>query len=383
MHFIFKWLRRVGLGVGIFILILIPLVTLTPQGRTAFKTALFVPQILPAVPIKPQQWFISDPVREEVSYPSPYGQGVADVYRIADGKKRAAVLLFLGVNPAGRDDERVLNLSEALARAGFVVMIPWSPSMIEKRIDLREIDNLISAFRYLKAQDYVDPKRVGMGGFCVGASIAAVAASHPSISHQVAFLNFFGGYYDAHDLLKQISSRNSFYNGNIEPWQPDTLTNEVFINQLIDSLEDPIEREALSRRFIEKIFADGLSPQELSPEARTIFKLLSGVPIEDTNALIKQLPATLLEELDKISPSTSIGNLKARVMIMHDREDELVPSEESRRLADALSSRGNFYYTEFSFFQHVDATRSVGGLTYLKEGFKLYLHMYNIIRVAS
>ena len=372
-----------GIGIGIFILILIPIVTLTPQGRTAFKTALFVPQILPAVPIKPQQWFISDPVREEVSYSSPYGQGVADVYRIADGKKRAGVLLFLGVNPAGRDDERVVNLSEALARAGFVVMIPWSPSMIEKRIDLREIDNLISAFKYLKAQDYVDPKRVGMGGFCVGASIAAVAASHPSISHQVAFLNFFGGYYDAQDLLRQISSRNSLYNGNIEPWQPDTLTSEVFINQLIESLEDPIEREALSRRFLEKIDADGLSPQELSPEARAIFKLLSGVPIEDTNSLIKQLPARLLDELDKISPSTSIGNLKARVMIMHDREDDLVPSEESRRLADALSSRGNFYYTEFSFFQHVDATRSVGGLTYLKEGFKLYLHMYNIIRVAS
>ena len=372
-----------SIGVGIFILIMIPLVTLTPQGRTVFKTALFVPQILPAVPIKPQQWFISEPLREEVSYPSPYGQGVADVYRIADGKKRAGVLLFLGVNPAGRDDDRVVNLSNALARAGFVVMIPWSPSMIEKRINIREIDNLISAFRYLKDQEYVDPQRVGMGGFCVGASIAAVAASHPSISQQVAFLNFFGGYFDAQDLLKQISSRNRFYNGNIEPWQPDSLTVEVFINQLIESPEDPIEREALSQRFMEKIDTDGLNPQDLSPEAQAVFKLLSGAPLEDTNALIEQLPATLLEDLDKISPSTSIGNLKARVMIMHDREDALVPSEESRRLADALSSRGNFYYTEFSFFQHVDATRSVGVLTYLKEGFKLYLHMYNIIRVAS
>ena len=100
----------------------------TPQGKAGFRAALFVPQVL-EVPFKPQPWFTGDPVRHEVTYPQETGTGVADVYRIPDGERRAAVLLFLGANAAGRDDEDVLNLGNALARGGFVVMFHWSPTM--------------------------------------------------------------------------------------------------------------------------------------------------------------------------------------------------------------------------------------------------------------
>ena len=68
---------------------------------------------------------------------------------------------------------------------------------------------------------------------------------------------------------------------------------------------------------------------------------------------------------------------------MHDREDRLVPSEESARLFEALGEDSSAYYTEFAFFQHVDPTRPVSPPTYLKEGFKLFLHMYQIIRAMS
>ena len=48
-----------------------------------------------------------------VVHESP-GVGIADIYRIPDGKKRAAVLLFLGANAAGRDDKDVVKLGDAL-----------------------------------------------------------------------------------------------------------------------------------------------------------------------------------------------------------------------------------------------------------------------------
>ena len=65
---------------------------------------------------------------------------------------------------------------------------------------------------------------------------------------------------------------------------------------------------------------------------------------------------------------------------MHDREDKLVPSEESRRLVDALTPRGDVYYTEFSFFDHLDPTRPVGRLEFVREGTKLIAHMYRVMR---
>ena len=73
------------------------------------------------------------------------------------------------------------------------------------------------------------------------------------------------------------------------------------------------------------------------------------------------------------------------MLIMHDRADRLVPSEESRRLADALGDDAGTYFTEFSLFQsqirvHVDNSDSIGPLEYVREAFKLYMHMYNILR---
>ena len=68
---------------------------------------------------------------------------------------------------------------------------------------------------------------------------------------------------------------------------------------------------------------------------------------------------------------------------MYDREDDLVSSEESRRLAAALADRGGVYHTEFSLFQHVDPTRSVSLPVYAKELLKLYLHMYHVLKELS
>jgi dipeptidyl aminopeptidase/acylaminoacyl peptidase len=86
---------------------------------------------------------------------------------------------------------------------------------------------------------------------------------------------------------------------------------------------------------------------------------------------------------DRVSPSTNVGRLMAPVLIMHDREDDAVPVEESRRLYEVLRPRGDVTYTEFSFFQHVDPTRRVPIGTFLKESWKLYRHLFRVVSQAT
>ena len=58
----------------VFIILIIVLgVVVSPVGRTAIHTSLFVAQILD-LPIKPQTWFIGTPIRERVVYPGPNGE---------------------------------------------------------------------------------------------------------------------------------------------------------------------------------------------------------------------------------------------------------------------------------------------------------------------
>ncbi len=145
-----KFLRRTALVLAVLSVLLTVLAVTNPQGRTAAKAGGFILQVIPAIPMKPLEWFTGRPIKEEVFFPQAQGQGVADLYRPGGIGERAAVLLFLGVNPAGRDDERVVNLAEGLARSGMVVMVPWSETMTQYRIDPAEVDNLVNAFQYLR-----------------------------------------------------------------------------------------------------------------------------------------------------------------------------------------------------------------------------------------
>ena len=309
------------------------------------------------------------------------GSGIADLYMPAGDGAHGAVLLFLGVNPAGRDDPRVVGLAEGLAQSGVIVMIPWSETMTEKKVSANEIDSLVHAYTYLLARERVDPERSGMGGFCVGASFATVAAQDHRIRDRVQFVNFFGGYYDASDLTASVISSSRFYGDVIEPWSPARLSVEVVASHLIDGLPDSGERALLERVFVERdAIVDESVLLTMTAEAQAAHRLLSGVSLPEAQELISQLPDSMRTKLDAISPATRIQDLNARVLIMHDREDKLVPSEESRRLSDALSERGGIYHTEFSLFQHVDPTRPVSPPIYAREIFKLYLHMYNVLR---
>ena len=356
-------------------------IAVTPQGKTGFHTILFVSQVL-ELPVKPQSWFVGKPVRHEVHYPSSDGTTVADVYRLDDGKRRAAVVLFLGANAAGRDDPDVVNLGNALAAAGYVVMFHWSPAMaLRANIEPAETGNLVWAFQYLSEREYVDPERVGLGGFCVGASFALVAAADPRIREQVHFVNAFGPYHDAGELLLQAASRSVIYDGERSPWDPDSLTLKVLANELIETLEDPADVDTLTRRYLN---GQPVAPEELdalSPPGRTVMRLLDGTTREEAEALYATLPMAFRQDMAAVSPSSHVANIQARLLVMHDRNDRLVPAVESRRLVEATQERGDVRYTEVLAFEHVRP--SGGGIgDLLAEAGRLFRHMYSILRLA-
>ena len=372
-----KWAFLALVVVGSLLTIFI---AATPQGKAGFRAALFVPQILDA-PIKPQLWLSGDPVRHEVTYQQATGTGVADVYRIPDGEPRAAVLLFLGANAAGRDDKDVINLGEALARSGFVVMFHWSPTMaLQRNIDPVEIDNLVRAFQFLEQQEWVDPERVGIGGFCVGASFSLVAAADPRIRDRVRFVNAFGPYFDARELLIQVVTRSRIDQGVRTPWQPDRLTLEVFANELIETVDDPADNELLTKRYMT---GESIDAQPVTSAGQTVARLLEGVSPEEAARLYLTLPEDFREGMDQISPSHYVDDIKAKLLILHDRDDELVPSAESRRLTSAMADRGDIRYTELLSFDHVRPAGGTGAWQLVKEGFKLYRHMYAVMRAGT
>ena len=351
--------------------------SLTPQVRATARALGFVAQVLPTIPVKPAEWFTATPERIEITYPLGNGEtGIADLYVPAGGGRHSALLFFLGVNPAGKNDERIVNLGNAVARTGIVVMIPWSERMAQRRITHQEVDDLVRGFEHLRSLEMVESETVGMAGFCVGASLMMVAAQDERIRDDVKVVNSFAGYYEARDLIASVVAGRRFLDGESSPWEPDKLSIEVVRTHLLESVDDEGERELLARTI-----EDGATlPDGLSPEAQLVYDILNASDLDEAQRLIAQLPQESLDTLRRISPSTNIENLHAKLLVMHDRQDKLVPSEESRRLSDALQSRGDVYHTEFSLFEHLDPSTRVGYFELGQEGAKLFRHIYRIMR---
>ena len=376
---------RLYLAMGLLLVTVVVLFTLFPQLPTGFHTALFVTQVL-NVPVKPQPWFTQGPVREEITYERPDQLGQADVYYIPDGQRRAALLVFLGANAAGRDDRDVVNFGNALARAGFVPMFSWSPTMgLQNNVDPAEVENLVLAFQHLRGLEYVDPDRVGMAGFSVGGSFVMVAASDPRIRDDVHFVNAFGAYYDARDFFVQIASSTKRSGDTVEGWEVDRLTRRVFANELIEVAPTEAERNILTRRFVDNAEVLQAELDGLSDVADISRRLLDGTTPEEAGVLLNRMPLDFLEELDYISPLNHIDNYRNRLLIMHDVGDPLIPVGESRRLVETLRSQGrqNMRYTETEIFEHVRPGADLQLWPLVKGASKLYAHMYGILRMAA
>ena len=379
-------LRRIGLWILWLAMATLALAVLfivaTPQGRTGFHTALFVSQMLD-LPVKPQSWFTDEPLRQKVRYSASDDALVADVYRPPDGRPRAAALLSVGASPHGLDDPNIVMLGDALARAGYVAMLHWSPEMgLRSNMDPSEPGRLVEAFLYMEGLEYVDPDRVGIGGFCVGASLALVAAADPAIRERVNFVNAFGPYFDAEALMLQAVSRTVEYNGESAPWQPHSRTMQFLATELIENLDSASDARILTHHYLDKEEPTPAGRETLTPQGRIAARLLDGVRPDEARELYEMLPAAFHEDLARISPSTYVEDLRARLLILHTRDDEYVPVAESRRLLDATGDRLEARYTEFIGFNHLLPDED-NMLTRLREAFVMYRHMYSILRIAA
>ncbi len=358
------------------------LVLVIPQARAGFHTLLFVAETLDA-PVSPQTWFTSEPVRYEAVYGSLDGAEVADVYRLLpDGKPRAAVLLSVGAAQKGLDDPAITNFGLALSRAGFVTMLHWSPPLgRDSDVQAEDPAKLVRAFEYLAAQDYVDPERAGIGGFSVGGSFAIVAAADERIADAVRFINAFGSYYDLETLVVQAASRSVDDDGGQAPWEPHSLTLRILAHELIETVDDAAEAELLSGHYVDGEDFEPDALQTLSERGHTVVRLLDGVTRSEAEQLYSTLPDDFRDGLAGISPSNHVEAVRARLLVMHDRDDRHVPVTESRRLVEAVGERKGDRYTEFRSFSHTLPGEG-GLLDRLGQAFRLSRHMYGLIRIA-
>ncbi|OGO52127.1 MAG: hypothetical protein A2148_12515 [Chloroflexi bacterium RBG_16_68_14] len=365
-------------------------------GRPAVTSALFLPDMLVDLPVRPVTWFTADPTVERVTIDYGSGRILADIYRPPDDDRHAAVIFSMGAPPLDLDDSRLVKLAEDAARAGLVMAVPFSERLDAELIEPDEVDALVGVFQYLEGQPYAKPDRIGYIGVSVGGSLALLAAADPRIAERVDYTVAFGAYFDAIDTLVAVGARRVSYDGLEEPWEPDDHTVEVMALQLIAELPDRDDRATMCKAFVDpwdrmklcdppvgREPVTGTELAALTRQGRAAYNLMTSGDPEEAQELLDQLPPSTREKLERLSPNRALDRLGGEIFIIHDRGDAFIPYVESRRMRDALAGREEVHFTEVSLFEHVEPRLSRGGDIIVLDGTRLYYRLYQLLLKLS
>ncbi|MEK6206628.1 MAG: hypothetical protein AABM32_03210 [Chloroflexota bacterium] len=349
--------------------------------RAAARTATFFLKVLPMLPSRPVDWVTATPVVEKVRYPTRVGEAQGDLYRPPGRGPHPGMLVSLGVVPFEVDHPQVPILGRALARSGFEALMYWSPTMRDFRLEPEDVLDIALAYRWLIERPDVDPSRSGLLGTCVGGSFALMAAANPLVRDRVAFVAEWAAYASMWTFARDIASATRPAGGTREPWQVDPLTRKVFV-QSMTAVLDTSEAELLRAALAEPTGSVDIAA--LSGDGRAIYPLLTALDANGAEQALQRLPAKLRERLDALSPIGYLKEIRAPLItIAHDRDDAVIPVDESRQVWSALAGRAGVHYTELGMFQHMDPTKKrVSPLVMVRELAKFYHLVYPLFRQA-
>ena len=278
------------------------------------------------------------PERREVSW-ADGREG--DLYLLPDAAPEAAVVLVPGLAPEGRRDPRLVLLADTLARKRFAVFVPDIPGFRAQRVAASDKDELAEALRYLRGR----PEGNGPTGIIAisyAAGPAILAVLEPDLRHEVDFVVTIGGYYDTVSVATFFTT--GFFRGRDGHWQegvPNAYGKWVFVLANAERVRSALDRVALTamaRRKLADLNADVRDLEaDLGEEGQAVVALLANRDPEAVPGLVERLPAAIRDDMRALSlAGRDLARTSARFLLVHGRDDAIVPYSESERLAERL-----------------------------------------------
>ena len=350
----------------------------TPWGRPVLKTLLLVPEVVPNFPVRPLKYFGLKPKVEEISLKVGDKDIKADLYRPQDNKKHPVMVIMLGIL-ATRQNSDLIKMVNALSRIEYAVLIPNLADFQSGFIWTDSVETLISSVEFLDKQDFVAKNKIGLAGFCVGSSISIVAAENEKIADKVGYIISISPYFDLISLSEAATTRQAQNSqGGFEQWEPAQLTVESVQKGFINYVPSGDERKLLAAHFLEREEIPKDNIEKFSIEAAYVYEFLSNSEQSKMAEIWSKLPESGRELLNRLSPSTKIANLKAKLFVLNDENDTFVPRSEAEKLVKSLPKE-KIYFAEVDSFEHVNPKTKLERWSAVKQIFHISRFVYNIL----
>jgi hypothetical protein len=362
--------------------------SVTPWGQATARTTLLLPALLTAeepLPLK----VAGEPVQHtQTTVPSKNGTVYLDIYMPTTplpllARSRNGVLILPGVGDQ-RKVPQLINFSQALARTGIIAVNVTTTTLLRDEVSALDSDAVVQAFLTLAHLPGMQGQHLGIISFSAGVPLACFAAADPRIRDQVAYVAAFGGYFNTDNAIRAVGRRAVSVDGKMEKWQPVTYTVQVLANVITRNFAYN-EQQRIRQAFAPTPYP--LTAEEvshLSPGARAAYHLLSGSEPDRVEQNMAALPVEVRKELAELSSSRVIGEIRAPIFLLHDRNDPFMPFTESRDFAAALERIQHVHdYVEFHIFEHVEVKSHLNIGQILNDGGRLFSVMQRVFYLGA
>ncbi|MBC7908476.1 MAG: alpha/beta hydrolase [Rhodospirillaceae bacterium] len=274
------------------------------------------------------------PQREGVSWTVDGRKNSGDLYLPAE-KAKVGLVLVPGAAKEGKDDPRLVALAQSLARARFLVLVPDMASVRAQEVSAADRLPIADAIRFLDTERRVP----GLGIAAISyADVPAILAALDE--PKVDFVVSVGGLYDLTAVITFFTTGH-YRDGPGQPWRqatPNAYGKWVFVKANARRLDDSGDRALLSA-IAERKMADLAAPvidltAKLGPQGKSVMALLANDDPAKVPALIAALPPRIKGEIrDMDLAPRDLSQLKAKLFLIHGRDDRIIPWTESAALA--------------------------------------------------
>ena len=238
-----------------------------------------------------------------------------------------------------------------LAWLNFLVLVPDMPGMRSFRMRSSDVREVADTFAWLASHPALAPPgHIGIAGFSYSAGPVLLAALQPDIRDQVRFVMAVGGYYSLENVVAYLTtgyyrvdqpfSTTASAAGHLSPHPYGKV---AFIRSNLYLLENPADRAFFLNYLLDnRDNRNGLGeqvPTSLEPDAQALYDLITNRVPAHVPDLLGKLSPRMRSELVGINPAAhDLSQLRADVILLHGRGDNIIPYTESIALAHALPS---------------------------------------------
>ncbi len=297
------------------------------------------------------------PTRLSVQYTVGDRAYQADCYQPGQ-PSRAGIVLVHGLAEAGPKDPRLVAFATSLARARFTVFVPDLSGLRALRVSTSDVQAIVDAFSYFSTRTDLAPRaRIGIGAFSYGVGPALLAAMDQRIRNDVTFVLAVGGYYDLSSVITFFTTGYFKDNGAWRFLAPNEYGKWVFVLSNAERVSDRADQDLL-RRIAERKLQDLAAPttdlaDQLGPEGQAVYALVTNTEPERVPELLARLPGPMRADLAALNlANEDLAQLRARVILIHGRDDNIIPYTESIALKRRLQDQAELFLIDG--LHHVD-----------------------------